>query len=823
MLVKRIARSMAAWTATWIVALLGFAAFAPAAEREAAPPASTRYASSEQVETPSFRRHVVPLLGRLGCNGRACHGSFQGQGGFRLSLFGYDFAADHEALVGGERPRVDLQETAKSLVLQKPTLTIDHEGGRRFELDGWQHRLLSRWIEGGAAGLQSDEAEFASLEVEPREIVFARGGQTAELKIVACWSDGSREDVTPLCRFRSNDESIATVSESGTITAAGKGDTHIVVFYDNGIVPVQVMLPWSESAGPKYPSVPAPTPIDELVVGKLRKLGVVPSELCTDAEFLRRASLDVTGTLPMPEEILAFEADRSSDKRQRKIDELLSRPAYAAWWATRLCDFTGNTELGGPEGSEKAFRRELSDQWYDWIHRRVAENVPYDELVEGIVIATSRRPGQSDDEYFAEMSSYFREEDRVDFSRRDNMPYFWNRGRFSPPVTLRFSYAFLGARLECAECHKHPFDQWTKQDFEQFKAFFDGVKYNNSARNRTKQLRDELGLTGDEDSGQFQREFAKLAREGKVVPWKEVMVTGQRKTSKPGKRKGPSGRVITPKLLGGEEVLASQYDDPRQPLMDWLRQPENPYFARAFVNRVWASYFNVGIIEPPDDLNLANPPSNAALLDWLAENFVREGYDMKWLHRQIAGSRTYQLSWRPNDTNRLDTRNFSRAVLRRLPAEVTYDALVQATAGDAALEKHFDEPRSRAIGVASGYTRSHPAAYAMTLFGKPARAAVCDCERSNEPTLLQAVFLNNDEECLKLIERKEGWLTQAADSELEPDELIRQAYLRTVSRLPEEHELSAARRYLAEADDKRSGLRDLLWALINTKEFILNR
>ncbi|MGH7200476.1 MAG: DUF1549 domain-containing protein, partial [Planctomycetaceae bacterium] len=370
------------------------------------------------------------------------------------------------------------------------------------------------------------------------------------------------------------------------------------------------------------------TTIDELVRAKLRKVGLVPSELCTDAEFLRRVSLDLTGTLPTPEEVAAFLADASPDKRSRKVEELLTRPTYAAWWATRLCDLTGNSEQNLPVGGEQGVRREKSAQWHDWIYRRIEENAPYDEIVAGIVLAVSRRPGQTDDEYFTEMSSYFREDDPGDFAARETMPYFWTRGRFSPPQSLRFSYAFLGIRLECAKCHKHPFDQWTKEDHDGFQIFFENVRYKHQNRKLVSAMKKDLGLTADQDSGEYKRLFARLAAEGTTVPWQEVRVPaewGKRRKAN-ARKQAVAGRVITPKLLGGEQVIAEQYDDPREPLMQWLRQPDNPYFARAIVNRVWANYFGTGIINPPDDMNLANPPSNGPLLDHLAEEFVARGY-----------------------------------------------------------------------------------------------------------------------------------------------------------------------------------------------------
>lgn len=808
------------------ITLLALAIPLPAAEVIA--PASERYAGADSKAVPSFQRHVLPLLGRLGCNGRACHGSFQGQGGFRLSLFGYDFQADHAGLLGGESPRVNLKDPAASLMVQKATRAVAHKGGQRIKPDSWQHYLLLRWIQSGAAAVKDGDAEFVSLDIEPKELVFGKVGESSQLKVMARWSDGVQEDVTPLCRFRSNDESMATVNESGLVTAAGKGDTDVIAFYDNGVAPVQVILPVSDQVGTRYPAVPMPTKLDELVVAKLRKLGVVPADVCTDAEFLRRISLDLTGTLPLPEEVTAFLADSSADKRAKKIDELLERPAYAAWWATRLSDWTGNTERTGPLGGEQALNREKAGQWYAWIHRRVQTNMPYDKLVEGIVLAVGRKSDQTFDDYAAEMSSYFRKENPVDFGARPTMPYFWTRRTVgkSEDKALSLAHAFLGVNLQCAQCHKHPYDQWTKQDFDQFSAFFNGVRYGDSNRVRVQEMKKAAGLGGmDEDSGAYKRQFVELLAQGKLLPFKELTIPAP-VVQKPGAApRKPAGRVITPKLLGGEEVIARRYPDPRQPLMDWMRQEDNPYFARAFVNRVWAGYFNVGIIDPPDDHNLANPPSNPALLAHLSREFVQHGYDMKWLHRTIASSRTYQLSWRPNETNRHDERNFSRSVLRRLPAEVAYDALVQATASDDARKTlHTDPVSTRAIGVSSGFAGPRDVGnYAVVLFGKPARTINCDCERSAEPSLLQTVYLRNDPEVLKLLDRKDGWLQQVRAGDREAESLVRQAYLRTLSRMPDERERAASLKHLREAPDLISGLRDLLWALLNTKEFLVNR
>ena len=793
------------------------------------PPVSERYHDGKSDVPPDFQRHVLPLMGRLGCNGRACHGSFQGQGGFRLSLFGYDFDADHQALTAGDSPRVDLKQPQNSLILQKPTLAVDHDGGDRFEHGSWQYHLLKQWIATGAPERDAESPSLESLTVTPDEIVFDDQRQPVALRAIARWSDGTDEDVTPLCRFQSNDDSIAIVDETGRVRSKGKGDTHVIVFYDNGVAATTVISPLSDRVGANFPRVKALTEIDRLVVEKMSKVGIVPSEICTDEEFLRRASLDLTGTLPTPEEVLAFTSDKSPNKRAKKVDELLARPSYAAWMTSRICDWLGNAEGNLPVGGEQNMRTEKSSAWYDWIYHRIYNNVPYDELVAGMVLAVSRSDGQTDDEYFQEMSSYFRTEDPADYSQRPTTPFFWSRGRFSPPQAQRFSYAFLGVRLECAQCHKHPYDQWTKEDYEGFKTFFDGVRYRySSTRGDVKELKTKLGLTADQDSGGYKRLFASLAHSGTVVPWGEVVAPDWTKGRRPRKRKGnPTGRVITPQLLGGQQIVAEEYSDPREPVMQWLREKDNPYFARVLVNRIWEDCFGAGLVNPTDDMNLANPASNEPLMAHLANQFVASGYDLKQLYRTITASDTYQRGYRPNATNLDDNRNFSRAQVRRLPAEVLYDAIHFATA-DAQTQQQMQtdaaKVRDRQIGFSHNNRDSR---YAMQLFGRPARQQTCDCERSNEPSLLQTVYLRNDPQMLATIDRKGGWLDELRQRDASwlrehGDELIKEAYLRTFARLPRVEEVTVAREHVSSADDPTDGLRDLLWALLNSKEFILN-
>lgn len=541
----------------------------------------------------------------------------------------------------------------------------------------------------------------------------------------------------------------------------------------------------------------------------------MPSELSQDEEFLRRVSLDMIGTLPTPDEIREFLADTSPDKRSRKIDDLLEHPAYVTWWTTRLCDLTGSNAgyLGATEMAQP-----VAAQWRAWIERRVRENVGWDEIAKGILLARSRPPGQPYREFIVEQSKFTDAVEPTDFAALDNsMPHFWYRDNITQPTdkALAFGYTFLGVRLDCAQCHKHPYDQWSKRDFELFTEFFTRIKAGvpPDAKPLHEAMQHMLGVPVKLNTAALRRQsYLRIAAEGRPIPWNEVYI-------EPAKGEQPG------KLLGGSEIDLSQYEDPREPLMEWLLAEPNRYFAKSFVNRIWTNYFNVGIIDPPDDLNLANPPSNKALLDYLAEGFISSGYDMKWLHRTIVNSRTYQLSWRPNDSNRTDARNFSHAVLRRLPAEVAIDAIHSATASDAVLKTSAEKVANRKIGQHPVSYQTRAIDFSLLIFGKPLRTTNCDCERQDEPTLLQSLYVRNDQEMLDLLIRKDGWIAQLKNEELSPervDRLVTDAYLRTLTRMPTDRELSDCRTHVLESEEAVEATHDLLWALLNTQEFITN-
>ncbi len=749
-----------------------------ASASETLPPLSHRFLTGplqESVsEVPDFQRHIGPLLGRLGCNGRACHGSFQGRGGFQLSLFGYDFKADHAALLDQNAGRVNTTDVDESLILAKPTDADAHEGGKRFEMGSWQYRVLQQWIASGAS-FSGELQSLQHIEVTPKEIVFDKAAESVALRVVAHWSDGTKEDVTELCRFTTNDDSIANIDDSGLVRSEGTGDTHVVVAYDKAVMPVAVIRADTHSTDRIEVPPKSTHPIDQLVDEKLSKLNIIPSARCSDSDFIRRASLDITGLLPSPQTVTAFLADNRADKRALMIDTLLNEPSHAAWWATRFSDWTGNSEA--QLNNYFPVRGAASQFWFAWLEQRLGENVSYDKIVEGLVMAESRLPDESYGEYCETMSMACREGDEATFASRPGVPQFWARNNFRSPDerAVGFAYSFLGIRIQCAQCHKHPFDRWSKEDFGQFASLFSSIQASASGVSRDARVeRDQMisSLTGDTDlkGGELRKKIAEAVQDGSVAPFPELVViqdfrvrAEKEKNADKAKSKKQQQRaaVVSGKILGESETIVL-HDDPRSSLMSWLREPANPYFSRAVVNRVWFNYFGVGIVNPTDDMNLGNPPSNAALLDYLSDEFVRSGYDLRWLHRTIVSSDTYQRSSDPNVTNVSDTRNFSRHVPRRLPAEVVRDAVYLATATDEESQRCRIDVSALAIGGQLDSYRSKDKDFALQVFGQSSRESNCDCDRSDQANLLQSIYLQNDIDMHRRLTQSNGWVAKTS-------------------------------------------------------------
>lgn len=779
--------------------------------------ASTSIAAAEEVALPSgaalqqvsFERHVAPLLGRYGCNAGACHGSFQGKGGLRLSLFGYSAELDFAALTrDGLGRRVNRADPEQSLLLLKPAARVPHQGGLRFREDSWSYQLIRAWIAQGAKQRRG-HGIIKHLDVQPREHRFADQKDTMALHIVAAFADGSREDVTPFCAFRAKDDYIAEVSPDGVVHGLHPGDTAVIVSYGGNLATARVLVPASLAPGFVYPNIAENNFIDRHVFAKLRRLNIVPSDLAGDAEFLRRLTLDTIGTLPAPQEVRDFLADKRSDKRNHKIDELLAHPMHAALWATKLCDITANN-LDMMEDPPD-LRPKRAKMWHDWFRKRIAENMPYDQIARGVLTATSRE-GLSVQEWIereVHLRQQLRQGFQTDYADRPSLDLFWRRlanDDFFPLEQMGelTATAFLGVRLECAQCHKHPFDCWTQSDYRAWANVFGQIQFGSSPE-----------VTAAVASRLEKRRKAPQDKAGPPLPrLREVYVSTEPRRRL---RDPESGQPLPAQTLGGPAI--ARQGDARVRLCNWLTAPDNSYFARAFVNRVWAHYFGVGLVMPVDGFSAANPPSNEPLLDALARDFIAHHFDIRHLEKMIVHSRTYQLSSKPNATNAGDRSNYARSYPRRMMAEVVVDAL------DAALgaTENFGPglpPRCRAIEIAPNRVRNDYLTTIFRIFGRPARTTTCDCERSAEPAVPQTLFLMSDPVLLKKL--SSGRLSKLLAEKKKDADVVEELFLTTLSRSPDEHERKAALKHVAGKKDRKQAFAGILWALINTREFILN-
>jgi hypothetical protein len=769
---------------------------------------SVRLPDGTEIKEVSFERHVASLLGKLGCNAGACHGSFQGKGGLYLSLFGYSPEKDYLALTrDGMGRRLNPADPDQSLLLLKATARVPHGGGKRCDKGSWPYQVLRTWIAQGARG--DTTGEVRHVEVSPATYRFARPGETVQLTVRVEFADGSRADLTPFSDFRVKDDTIADVSPLGEVRGLRPGDSPVVISYRGNLVTARVLVPTPVTNDFIYPEITAENFIDRAVFAKLRQLNVVPSDLCNDATFLRRVTIDTIGTLPSPEEVRAFLADRRPDKRIRKIDALLAHPLHAALWATKLSDVTGNNvEVMDGEPTVRARR---SKMWHDWFRQRIATNVPYDEIVRGILCATSRE-GQAVERWIEQEVTLSQQAAKgfdSDYARRPTLDLFWRRtigDDFFPldQMAELTAAAFLGVRLECAQCHKHPYDRWTQTDYRAFANVFGQVKVGGSPE-----------VTAATANLLAERRRRPPEKAGPPIPrLREVYVSNHLPRRLPDPR---TQDELKPRALGGP--ILDGDGDHREQLFRWLVQPDNPFFAPSFVNRVWAHYFGRGLVEPVDNFSAANPPSNPELLDALAKEFVTSGYNLRRLEWAILSSRTYQLSALPNATNRSDRTNHSHAAVRRMMAEVVVDVL-SAALGAAEDLGPDAAPGSHAIEVAPNRVRAPHLARVFRVFGRPARTATCNCERSMEPAVPQTLFLMTDPELLKRIET--GRLQKLLAANQSDEDVLEELFLATLSRFPDEAEKRAALEHLQTARDRRTGFVDLTWALINTREFILN-
>jgi hypothetical protein len=692
----------------------------------------------------SFRNEIVPVLTKLGCNQGACHGAQHGKGGFKLSLLGFEPEPDHTAIVkSAEGRRVLTFAPEESLLLLKPTLAVAHGGGKRMEPDSPEFDLIRLWLEQGAPGPAKDDPTVVGVSVFPgRRRLEPDQGQ--RLVVVARLSDGSERDVTDQARFDSLNEAVAKVDPSGMARTVGRGETNIMVRYQGHNALACMTVPFARSLPFDFP---IQNVIDEKAAAQWRALGLVPSDLCSDAEFLRRAMLDAIGTTPTPEEVEAFLADPDPRKRSKLVDRLLERPEYVDYWTLKWGDLlrVNSTKLGAQ--GMLAFNL--------WLRASFRANKPVDRMVEELVTAQGSIYNNGPANYF-----------RVAGTPDD--------------LAETTAQVFMGVRLQCAKCHHHPFEAYGQDDYYGLAAYF--------ARIRTK-ASDEFGLFGRE-------QVIYVANNGEV-------------------RQPRSGQVMTPRPLG--DTPADDPVDRRRALARWLTAGSNPWLSRNVVNRYWGYLLGKGLVNPIDDLRATNPPSNPALLDALADAFVASGYDLKQLLRLILNSRVYQLSALPKPENRLDTTYFTHYLVKRLTAEQLLDAIDFATGTAEKFE--FRPLGTRAIALPDTSIKS----YFLDTFGRPLRVQACECERSADPNLSQALHLMNGDVINRKIADPKGRLARwLADPKLSDEDLIRSLYLVTFTRPATPDEVAAAKGLITDAPGRDIGAQDLFWGLLNSKEFIFN-
>lgn len=766
---------------------------------------------SAAIPTVDFERHIEPILGRLGCRAGACHGSFDGKGGFRLSLFGGSPTKDFAAMAGDPATRRIVREApADSLVLAKPSGRIEHEGGLRLPVDSFEYDLLRRWI--------ADGAKFTPGRGEVRQLRFDSGaartfapGESVLLKVIATFADGETEDVTRFSEFHSRGEAVASVDAAGHLTAAGHGGTSVTASYAGRSAHLAVNVPRPKSEAAPARLAPA-NRIDVEIDRRLDELGLPASPPTSDTEFLRRATLDVLGSLPTPDEVRAFLADSSPAKREAAIDRLLAHPRRAIVWASKMCDVTGCNVDTMEQPIE--LRPKRAHMWHGWFRQRFAENVPYDEIVRGVLCGTSRGgepiTGWLDGEAARQRAADTTFE--TDYADRPSLDLYWRRMRPGGPFPVEdhaelAASAFLGLRLHCCRCHHHPYDRWSQRDFAGFARTFARVQFGSSTELRTEMAR-QL---------ESRRQARGTSQEAKPAPplvrVQEVFVAAQPRPLIDAAAEGDA----LPQAPGGP--LLSSASDPRDDLMQWLVRPDNPFFARSFVNRVWAKYFGTGLVEPVDDFSPLNAPTHPELLDWLAEEFIRSGFDVARLERLILSSNAYQRSSAPVETSASDTAWLARAPVRSLPAETLLDALNGALETTEAFGKDVP-PGSTAHEVGPSRLSDPGSQSLLQLLGRGDRRSLCDCDRENGPSVRRSIYLLSDPRVVTKI--REGRLARLLRENRTDTEILDEFSLALLSRPIDPEDRTFLLAELAAAADRRDGLVDIVWALLNTREFSTN-
>jgi hypothetical protein len=718
-------------------------------------------AESCDVDLPiNFTNQIVPIFTKLGCNSGGCHGKASGQNGFRLSLLGFEPDIDYTSLVKEARGRrLFPAAPEQSLLLTKSVGVVAHGGGKRMEIGSDEYRLVRRWIAAGMPLGAEDDPKVTKISVFPEHRTMTRNSKQ-QFAVYAHYSDGSVEDISRRAQYESNDQEIAVVSENGQVrTLSLSGEAAVMVRYQEFVATFRATVPLGMKT-PDY-SFPTQTIADTHTSKKWKELGLVPSDLTTDAEFARRIYLDLCGSLPTPKQVADFVADKDAKKRDKLIDKLLESPEYSYYFANKWADILRVKRRGQPDRAKGTFA------FHGWIRKSIAKDKPYDEFVRDILGATGD-----------ELSS---------------PPTVWYKELTQPQEFVDdAAQVFLGLRLACAQCHHHPYEKWSQDDYWGLAAFFGRIG------------RKQIPIVGaSQNNGQNSRLAIFSQDSGNVM---------NKRTNK----------AAEFKPLDAPAIEMDGNDDPRQKLVDWMTAKDNPFFAKAVANRYWAHFFGRGIVDPLDDMRITNPPSNPALLDALAKELIDNKFSLKHLVRVIVKSRTYQLSSVPNEFNKHDKQNYARYYPRRMSAEVLLDAVNQVTASPAAFgglpsDKHAP---NRAIMLPDESFSS----YFLDVFGRPQRISACECERVSEANLAQALHLLNSDDVQNKLSRGGGRADQLV-KDMRPDaEKVEELFLWALSRKPTDEQRASALKILKKYEtNKKLAYEDILWGLLNTKEFIFNK
>jgi hypothetical protein len=704
----------------------------------------------------NFAEDVVPIFTRLGCNAGGCHGRAEGQNGFHLSLFGYDPEGDLRALAreGGSR-RMSFFDPDSSLFLQKATGRTPHVGGQRLVPGSEEYRLLRSWIAAGAPFKQgTDHGSLVAVRVEPENVLLDEPGPQ-QLRVVARYTDGHERDVTRLARFVVNDETTATIDERGKATLSRRAETDLIVRYRSSVLTTRLATLINPDLSFDFTALARKNFVDEELFRRLEALRVPPSPLASDAAFLRRLSLDLTGEQPDTEQIRRFLADADPDKRLKLIDQLMASPDFVRFWEIKFGDML---QINVNRVGAGAYAYET------WLHNRLSENVPWDVIVRTLLTALGKP---------------------TEGPVRDPKGGPANYALDAPEPKERAEQAaqrFLGQRMRCAQCHDHPFDVWTQDDYFGLAAIFAKVEFTGA---------------GPRAGGMMGEPTVRVNPEGEVEHLR-------------------TKRAAEPRLLDGTPVKVGENDDPRKVLADWITAPNNPFFARATANWVWAQFFGKGIADPPDDLSRSNPPVHKELLDALARHFVAHKFDLRELIRTIVSSEAYGLSSATVLGNEHDTRLFSHHLPRPLTAHQMADALAQATS----VPNRFANrgPGTRAIEVTDPTVRNT----ILDTFGRCPRTNGCAATTTPALSLRQALLLLGGDVVDSKVSSLNGYLAGYLALNPAPDELVENLYLRTLCRKPNDVELEHWTKELKSAKVLQEAAEDLFWALLNSREFAFN-